>query len=915
MAPERWQKIVDLAEAAADLASDQRAAFLAEACNGDGTLRSEVESLLESDEQSEGLIETPVFQIAAELIADDQAGSMVGQVVGAYRIVDLLGAGGMGEVYLAYDTRLRRKVALKFLPGYFTSDRTRVCRLEQEARAASALNHPNILTVYEIGESAGTQFIAAEFVEGRTLRQHMESVQMTPGEVLDVAIQAASALAVAHQAGIVHRDIKPENVMIRSDGYVKVLDFGLAKLDQADSSPGDPESAIKPLVDTEPGLVMGTPKYMSPEQVRGLDVDRTSDIFSLGVVLYEMIAGRVPFDGPTTSDVIAAILKTEPTPLAHCLTEVPVELQYIASKALSKQRVDRYQTAEELLDDLRRLKARIETESKSVPLWWTGLAAATRQKGLITDTPQEPAVRNGKSEARTALSIESLIGQVKRHHKGPLALGWLLIPVAAIFVFAFNKFAGQPTPTPLSRETKPVATVAEVKSIAVLPFKPVAVNDHDEALEMGIADTFITTLSSVRGIIVRPISAVRKYSGLEQDPIAAGREQQVDAVMEGSIQKEGQKVRVTVRLLSTRDGSSLWAYKCDQHCTDIFAAQDSISERVAEALSADLTSEDRRLLAKHYTESGDAYRAYMTGRFFWNKRTEEGFRKATAYFQQAIKMDPKYSLAYVGLADSILFGGGQQLSPESLAAKAKATVNKALEIDATLGEAHATLGLIAEGLDWSEAEEEYKRAIELNPNYATAHHWYGECLALMGRFDEALEEMKHASELDPLSLIIIKDTGEVFYCARKYDLAIEHFRKVLEMDPNYFVAHVYMGLAYGQKRDFSTAIGELEKARQLQDTPDALAALGYVYGISGRKREALRILGKLRQVSRHHLTFSSHWAMIYAGLGDKDKTFEYLEKAYHERILLTGLKVDPAWDNLRSDARFVDLMKRVGLTP
>jgi tetratricopeptide (TPR) repeat protein len=371
-------------------------------------------------------------------------------------------------------------------------------------------------------------------------------------------------------------------------------------------------------------------------------------------------------------------------------------------------------------------------------------------------------------------------------------------------------------------------------------------------------------------------------------------------------------------MLSTEDGSSLWAFKSDQNRSEIFRVQDSISGQVAAALKPRLTGNgELKLRSNHNTRSTEAFEAYVKGRFFWNKRTEEGFKKAAGHFQQAIDIDPQYSLAYVGLADCYLLGGGQPLPPKVLAAKAKSMAKKALEMDQSLGEAHASLGLIGENfdMDWPEAERQYKLAIELTPNYATAHHWYGEYLALMGRFEQALEEMRRAHDLDPLSLIIIKDWGGVLYVARLNDLALEQYRKALELDPNFFVAYLYAGYAYAQKGDFSAAIAELQKARRLQDSPDVLGALGYVHAISGNRREAQKALDELRQLSSRRFVAPGHLAAIFAGLGERDRAFECLEEDYREGALLTGLKVDPRYDHLRDDPRFAALTRRVGLAP
>jgi TolB-like protein/DNA-binding winged helix-turn-helix (wHTH) protein/Tfp pilus assembly protein PilF len=469
-----------------------------------------------------------------------------------------------------------------------------------------------------------------------------------------------------------------------------------------------------------------------------------------------------------------------------------------------------------------------------------------------------------------------------------------------------------------SRSPKP----SSIKSIAVLPFKPVAAESRDESFEMGMADTLITKLSNLREIRVRPISAVRKYAGVEQDPVAAGRELAVDAVVDGSIQWDGnRRIRVTVRLISVRDGSLLWTNKCEEQCTDIFAVQDSISEKVAGALAPKLTGEERQLFAKHYTDNTEAYQLYVKGRYFWNKRTEEALKKGTEYFEQAIEKDSNYALAYSGLADCYIVLGswraGGALSPKEAGRRARAAAAKALEIDSSLAEAHTSLAdaELLYGWDWLAVEREFKRAIELNPNYATAHQWYANYLMAMGRLDEAIIEVQRAKELNLVSLIININLGEIFRFARQEDRAIEQYQRTLELDPNFAEAHADLGKAYEQKAMYADAIAEFKKAITLsKENPLMVAALGRAYAVSGQAEEAKKILDELKKISKRRYVSSYEIAVIYAGLGDKDKALEWLERAYEERAsFLIFLKVDPRLDSLRPDPRFQDLLRRMGL--
>ncbi|MGH9846453.1 MAG: tetratricopeptide repeat protein, partial [Blastocatellia bacterium] len=467
-----------------------------------------------------------------------------------------------------------------------------------------------------------------------------------------------------------------------------------------------------------------------------------------------------------------------------------------------------------------------------------------------------------------------------------------------------------------SLKRQPAAPGAVIKSIAVLPFKPLAASGRDEALELGMADTLITRLSNLRHLIVRPTSAVRKYTALDQDPLAAGREQKVDAVLESSFQRLGEKIRVTVRLVNVSDGSALWAYQCDEYCTNIFAAQDAITEKVARALMPELTGKERTLLAKRYTDNFEAYQLYVKGRYFWEKRTEEGMKKSIEYYEQAIRLEPNYALAYAGLANSyITLGNLSFLAPGEVSRKVKAALGKALEIDDQLGEAHAALASeYLKDREWWEAEKSHKRAIELNPNYATAHRWYSYFLMAMGRSDEAIAEAKQAQELDPLSLVNNTQVAASLMFARRYDQAIEQYRKTIEMDPQFVLARWYLGLAYMYKGQYSAAITEFQQVVASSRSPNHFATLGYAYAAAGRRSEAIKALDELKELSKQRYVPSSFIACIYVGLGEKDLAFAWMEKAYEEHdYKLNFLKVDPIFDSLRSDPRFNDLLRRMKL--
>jgi serine/threonine-protein kinase len=680
MKPEHWQQIKTLLQAALEREPHERAAFFKEACADDPSLQSEVESLIASHEQAGGFIESPAFAVMAESLANNRAESVAGQTLGHYKVLAQLGAGGMGEVYLAQDTRLGRKIALKLLPAYFTDDRGRLQRFQQEARAASALNHPNIITIHEVGEQTGRHFIATELIEGETLRERVRRTQMKPLEAINIAIEIASALSAAHAAGIIHRDIKPENIMVREDGIVKVLDFGLAKLTEAQAPAVDSEAMVR----TTPGMLMGTTRYMSPEQVRGLEVDERTDIWSLGCVLYEMSAGRAPFEGSTTSDIIAAILERTPPPPSEHDKSIPPELELVIRKALHKEREGRYQRVRELLSDLQDLKQRVEfevaLERSSLPKMKTGQGKA----GVTAEG----------STYTTSISDYPIIKRDLRRKVA--AMGVVTAAASLIIALAVIRFFYPVRTAPATVE--PTDQVA-IESVAVMPFVNAGAQKDMEYLSDGITESIINNLSRLPKLKVMARSSVFRYKGKEIDPQAVGRELNVRAVLLGRLEPRGDDLAISIELVDARDNRQLWGERYNRKLSDMMQVQADISHAVSEKLRLRLTGEEQKLLAKRYTENTEAYQAYLKGRYFWNKRNEEGFGKAIAYFQQAIDIDPNYALAYAGLADSYilkriyaLLQPGETL--QQMEAKAKAAAEKALAIDETLAEAHTSLGMI-----------------------------------------------------------------------------------------------------------------------------------------------------------------------------------------------------------------------------
>jgi serine/threonine protein kinase/Flp pilus assembly protein TadD len=811
-----------------------------------------------------------------------------------YRIIRKLGAGGMGEIYLAEDTRLDRKAALKILPAEFASDPDRMQRFVQEAKAASALNHPNIITIYEIGGVEGCQFIASEYIEGDTLRQHFLQGRMAIGEILEIAIQIVGALSAAHEAGIIHRDIKPENIMLRPDGYIKVLDFGLAKLFEREAPQTDTQALTLAQMTTEPGLLLGTLAYMSPEQARGKPVDARTDIFSFGILLYEMITGGSPFTGETTSDIIAAILKTDPPPLVFQAPETPAELERIVTKAMAKRQEERYQTAKDFLIDLKRLKQQLEIQGE---LERSRSRVSILNPVVLQHSGQTITSETVRQTAATPASPESLARRMNWRLTGLALLGLGLL-IACVLYFTTSDH--------------------RIDSIAVLPFHNDSSDPNAEYIADGISESIIYNLSQLTSLKVIPRSSVFRYKSRDVDPQAVARELGVRAVLTGTIRHQGSNLLVSAELVDTKENRLLWGQQYNQKVTDTLALQQEISKSISEKLKLNLTGEEQRLLTKHYTESGEAYQEYLKGQFWINKRNEEGFQKAIEHFNLAIEKDPSYALAYAGLSDCYaLLSTYALVEPKEGFPRAKAAAMKALALDQQLAEAHTSLANLLTSYEWdfATAENEFRRAIALNPNYPTAHQWYAEYLQAMGRFAEAIAEIHRAQELDPLSPIIRAVAGRIYYCARRYDEAIEQLEKTLQMEPHFGPAYAFLCEAYAKKRLYEQAMQAAQEPVKLAPkTSVYLTILGSIYAASGKRQQAEDILKELTELSRQQYVQPSYIALLHCGLDDKDQAFEWLEKAYKDRDdRLIFVLTDPLLDPLQADPRFQQLLSRVGL--
>ena len=813
-----------------------------------------------------------------------------------YRIVSKLGAGGMGEVYLGEDTRLGRKVALKILGEDLAIDSERMRRFELEAKAASALNHPNIITIYDIGQTGNHHFIATEFIDGETLHDRLSTGTMSLEEVLDAASQIASALQAAHEANIIHRDIKPENVMVRPDGLIKLLDFGIAKASAPAIVVGhhrDSATTIKG--GTDPGFIVGTASYMSPEQARGEMVDSRTDIFSLGVLLYEMVCGRKPFEGKTGMDIIGAILHKEPAPILQLCPAAPPEIERIINKLLRKDPAERYQTARDVLSALKEVRRDLDFQHKL-----ESAVVSSRDRAMaVATTLKQP-------KAQTSSGSSYLFGEIKKRKLGISALtALLLIAVGIFYLVALRHSSSSPD--------------APITSIAVLPFVNKSVDKETEYLSDGLAESLIYGLSQLPNLKVSPTNSAFRYKGQEVDPVRIANELGVNALMTGRLAQHGEDLIISVELVDVRNNKLLWGKQYDRKLVDLLTTQREIATEITQNLKLKLSGADEGRVTRHYAKNPEAYQLYLKGHYYASRYTKEGFNKGIEFFEQAIAKDPNFALAYSGLAFCYLNQTDWVFAPRDSVPKARKAIENALKLDGTIAEAHTmrAMILLQYDWDWPAAEQEFRRAIELDPNYALGRSFLAWHLAAMGRFDESIAEDKRAMELDPLSAAVNADLGWDLYLARRYDEAIEQLLKAVDLDPNYWVSHVLLGRCYEQKGKLNEAVVQFEKARQIENSiPEVLAALGHGLALSGRKAEAQKIMSDLQDRSTREFVPSYSIATIYLGLGMKDEALQYLAKSYSEgSFYMIHLKVEPILDSVRSDPRFTDIVRRVGHLP
>jgi eukaryotic-like serine/threonine-protein kinase len=851
MLNKNWQHLQNLFHDALLLKAEERAAYLANRCAADVELREKIEALIAASEMQDDFLEQPALSLGMKVLSSAENEELTGRVIGSFRILGLLGRGGMGDVYLAEDTQLGRKVALKFLSSKLVGDQWAKRQFTKEAQAVAMLDHPNICAVYGFEETDGYSFIVMQYIEGERLDRLIEKQELNPSAVLSLSIQIASALAEAHAHCIIHRDIKPSNIMVTANNQLKVLDFGLVKHVKKQNWPGVDEPSNTSL---NLGFIPGTVSYMSPEQLRGQRPHFSTDIFSFGVVFYEMLSGKNPFVCDNKAETISSILVSQPQPLRATAPNIPREFERVAQKCLEKEASERYQSATELLVDMEVV-----------------------QKSLDDERP-----RNSFINIRAATALA------------------LLLLLLIVSIFSYNY-------------------LARPHAVAILPFTNETGDASLDYLGDGLAESIIGKLSGLPKLRVKAFSMVSGYKGRQLDAQKIGRDLNVDAVVIGKITGPKDSFSLQTVMINTEDGSQLWAddYKVGRE--ELFHIEEDVSRHIISKMELWPRKDENDISLKPHARNPEAHDQYLLGLYYWRFRDRANLAKAIGYFQEAIKLDPLYALPYAGLASSYILSNtvhyGNMKTKEAME-KAEYAAHQALALDPDLPDAHTSLGIIKfkRYWDWPEAEKEFKLAIKINPGFAPAHYWYSHILSINGRRPEAIAESELAKSLDPFSPLDGLNYCRTLYYSRDLEGAGVCFEQLVKDYPDYPNGQYVQGFVYLSRGMYQEATAIFEKL-YATDKLMAGAALGYTYGVTGRRDDALKILAVMESFKSDSSYIPPHeFALIYMGLGDKEKAFALLKQAADERFApLAFIGVDPLFDGIRSDPGFADLTRSLKL--